>query len=357
MPENNRNEKRVEVRSRSAPPLQVSNLEEARSIQPARAGSREELGLQPLADEHEFANEDVFGSATRNSHKSDNQQWPQFSRPGSFFDHRSPKGADAPKRLPAAVPSPGGGSWIVSAPEIERAIQTLLVTLKRTPTDVEIAKQLRLSVVHYHEALTLLNDIEREIAIRDFQAKDDPENPGVVWVSGGLDAAVFCCLRSEMLKLFMNAVRLLPKREALVVSLRYCESLTDMELLLALDINESTFTRLKASAFLHLRARIFGSRETDYYGMGDAVRPANANHVWSSRQTGPEAHVYMSAGQSGWLPTGHSWEQLHSDANYDHFAQTWFSIDEGGQLRLVQRKERCELRLNDYRWKRDSQSA
>ena len=353
MRENNRNAQRVEIRSRSAPPWRVSNLEEARSIQSVRAGSHEEeeLDLQPFADEQKIANEDVLGSATRNIHERDSQQWPQFG-PGPFFDHRSPQAADAPRRLAAAVPSSGGASWIVSAPEIERAIRTLLITLKRTPTDVEIAKELRLSVVHYHEALTLLNDIEREIAIRDFPARDDPGDPGVVWVSGGLDSAVFCCLRSEMLNLFMNAIRLLPEREALVVSLRYCESLSDMELLLTLDINESTFTRLNASAFLHLRARIFGSHETDYYGTGDDVRPASANHERSS--TGPEAHVYMSGGQSGWLPTGHSWEQLHSDANYHHFAQTWFSIDEGGQLRLVQRKERCELRLDDYRWKRDS---
>jgi len=127
MQENDHKGKRVQTRSRSSPPWRISNLGEARSIQPARAGSREEEGLdlQQFADEQKIANEEVFGSATTNSHEGAKQQWPQFSRPGSFFDHRSPKGADAPKRLPAAVPSPGGGSWIVSAPEIERAIQTL----------------------------------------------------------------------------------------------------------------------------------------------------------------------------------------------------------------------------------------
>jgi hypothetical protein len=357
MQENNQNVQRVATRTRSAPPC-VSNLEEALSIQSAPArGSREEgeeLDLQRFSDEQKIADEGVFHSATRNSYECDNRQWPQFSRPGPFFNHRPPQVADAPKRLPATVPSSGGATWIVSAPEIERAIQTLLVKLKRTPTDAEIAKELRLSVGHYQEALTLLNDIEREIAIRDFSTNDGPGDAGVVWVSGGLDSAVFCCLRSEMLKLFMNAVRFLPEREGLVVSLRYCESLSDMELTVTLDIDESTLTRLNASAYLHLRARIFGSYETDYYVASDKVRPANANHKWSSKQTGPEAHVYMSGGQRGWLPRGNSWEALGSDANYDHFAQTWFSVDEDGQLRLVQREEHCELRLNDYRWKRDS---
>jgi hypothetical protein len=80
----------------------------------------------------------------------------------------------------------------------------------------------------------------------------------------GLEHAIFCCLRWELLRLFRNAVKRVPERERLVITLRYRADLGERKIGLTLDIEESTLTRLSASASLHLGAWLFGSRETDH---------------------------------------------------------------------------------------------
>jgi hypothetical protein len=272
-------------------------------------------------------------------------------REGPFFPFRKPDTTDTTPRLAAAVPASSVPTWTISAPEIERAIRTLIIRLKRTPTDAEIAKELNFSVVHYHEALMLLKDLRSAIVMRDFSPKESACGSDMIWVGGGLDSAIFCCLRWEMLKLFRNAVRLLPERERLVMALSYCDTLSDIEILLTLDIAESTLTRLSASAYLHLRARLFGSYQTDHYSSD--IRPADGC-TCSNTQSGPEANIYVSASQSGWLPTGDSWESFGPDVTYRHFARTWLLLDEDGELKLVQRKEHFDIQLNECRWKGDS---
>jgi hypothetical protein len=311
------------------------------------------LSIERQTDEQELLQEDAFVLGPIDSGEMNKRIGHAPRSESPFFPARNPETTDTPLRLPGTVSASGAPTWTIVAPEIERAIKTLLVLLKRTPTDAEIAKELNLSVAHYHEALMLLRDLTSEIAIRDFSPKEDPGDTDMIWVGGGLDSAIFCCLRSEMLKLFRNAVRMLPERERLVMALCYCENLSDMEIRLTLDIAESTFTRLSASAYLHLRARLFGSFHTDHYS-SDTIQPADAERSRNYKQSGPEANVYMSARQSGWLPTGHSWESLGPDVTYDHFARTWLLLEEDGELRLVQRKEQYDIQMNECRWKRDS---
>jgi Sigma-70 region 3 len=362
MHDHNKNVQRVATQPETVPPWNRSDPEQALAIQIAvpqcgdflTTNERDDgLSVEWQTDEQEPAQEDAFESGSIDSGEM-NQRLGHPPRSASpFFPSRIPNMTDAPLPLPATVPASNSPTWTISVPEIERAITTLLVRLARTPTDAEIAKELNLSVVHYHEALTLLTDLKSEIVIRDFSPKEDSCDTDMIWVAGGLDSAIFCCLRAEMLKLFRNAVRMLPERERLVMALHYCENLSEMEIRLTLDIAESTFTRLSASAYLHLRARLFGSFDIDHYS-SDTVHPAGCDGRCSNTQPRAEANVYMSAGQLGWLPTGRSWENLCPDVSYDHFARTWLLLDECGELKLVQRKEHYNIKLNEYRWKRDS---
>lgn len=274
--------------------------------------------------------------------------------PGGSFDqngwYRPPKAPSPPKQLPKLVPSSGGPSFSVSAPDIERAVYKLSQELRRTPTDEEIAKELRLSRNRYHEALILLNDIESFVAKKVSACKSAQPSPDLIFLDNGGDA-VFCCLRSEILKLFRDAVTMLPERELLVVNLLYGEELSEVEIGVTLDIEESTLTRLRASATLHLRARMFGSRESDRWVSGDSVRPPDPRSGFRNL-TGPEAHIYMHGGQSGWLPTGHTWESLGDAANYERYIETYFFINESGEVEPVERTERRKLSVENYRPKR-----
>jgi hypothetical protein len=260
------------------------------------------LSIRPQPDEQELLEEEALWFDPIDDGETNEPIGHAPRSEGPFLPCRKPDTTDTSPRLATAVPASSVPTWTISAPEIERAIRTLIIRLKRTPTDAEIAKGLNLSVVHYHEALMLLKDLKSAIAMRDFSPKESARGSDMIWVGGGLDSASFWCLRWEILKLFRNAVRMLPERERLVMALSHCDNLSDMEILVALDISESTLTRLSASAYLHLRARLFGSYQTDHYSSD--IRPADAGCSCSDTQSGPEANIYVSASQSGWLPTG-----------------------------------------------------
>lgn len=351
MQENNKNTRPVTVDDQG-PPWILLGFDSPNSLQVA-CPRDSDLTSCPSEDEeltleaqprHEEAN--IEGSIDCRAPNGGILEKPQATvsgRAGPFFRRLTPDRADLPRLLPRAVPSSGGPNWTVSAPAISKVIQTLLFRLRRTPTDEEIAQELGLTVEHYHEALTLLRDLELEISTQGSESVEK-SCESVVSLSGGVDSAVFVCLRSEMMRLFRNAVRSIPERELLVISLRYCEDLSDMDLCLTLDIPQSTLTRLSASAYLHLRARLFGSLETDHFAWGDSVRPPEAKYR-REKDTGPEAHIYMSSNQERWLPTGQPWERPGLQANYSHISQTWIAVGDEGELKPVKRTQRFELRV------------
>jgi len=345
-------------KAQSIPPWNLFDPEEDLAIVPAppmcgHAASTteesEELSTEWLGDDEEQTYDDCFLAGTEDGGVVES---PKVQGPHELFTRPSDL-SDAPNRVPEQLTLSGSKTWTISVPDIEQAIQTLLATLDRTPTDDEIAQHLHISVAGYHETLGLLNDIELEIGVREVSQSKNVGGEALMSLRTGPDSAVFLCLRSEMLKLFRNAVQSLPERERLVISLRYCEDLGDKEISLALDIAESTVTRVSASAHLHLRARLFGAHDADYYVWDDDVRPADSRHRWSRKQKGPEAHVYMFGGQDGWLPVGHSWECLGPDATYEQYAQTYLFISDECELKQVRRRERRELKVNDLRSQSD----
>ena len=303
----------------------------------------EQLGRAWPCDEEEHFWREVSETDARADASSAQSGCPPGPDGGSGLP--GPEETERAKLLLVSGPSTGSLPWTVCAPEIERAIHELLSTLGRTPTDAEIAKELRLSVDRYHEALILLRDIESEIAIRDRRRRDVRTSAESNVLSIRMGDPVFCCLRSQIATLFSNAIKMLPEQERLVVTLRYCEDCSDLTICLALNIEESTLTRLSASAFLHVRARIFGSRDLDHVVTGDCVRPATATRRLRTDQTGPEAHIYMSGHQNGWLPTGNPWEAGASEVRYCHFTRSYFFIEEDGAIMPVQRMERFELSI------------
>jgi hypothetical protein len=305
-------------------------------------GNDEEWELKEALQDDETIIEDILNSPS--PERGSVGMPSRFPTPAPPFFPATPQRVTSPPLLPGAVPSSGGPNWIVSAPDITKAMQTLALQLHRAPTDEEIAKKLFLTVDRYHEALTLLRDLELEISLQNV-GMVERSGETVVRIQGGIEGGVFVCLRSEMMRLFRNAISTLPKREMLVISLRYCESLSDTEIRLTLDIPESTLTRLSASAALHLSARLFGSYESDHYAWDDDVRPPEAKYRRQKQDTGPEAHIYMTSGQRGCLPTGQPWECAGLEVNYDHLSRTWIAISDEGQIRPVRKTQRYELRI------------
>jgi RNA polymerase sigma factor for flagellar operon FliA len=142
------------------------------------------------------------------------------------------------------------------AREIEAAMVELEERLKRPPTDEEVAKHLNLDVEKYREACVRTN--VTTISLDGLLSTDDEDG------GGGGKAYAFedrdspdpaaATERREAEKALVLAVKKLPERERLVLSLYYYEELTMKEISRVMEISESRVCQLHAQAILRLRA-------------------------------------------------------------------------------------------------------
>jgi RNA polymerase sigma factor FliA len=142
------------------------------------------------------------------------------------------------------------------AREIEAAIAELEAKLKRPPHDEEVAKHLGLDLEKYREACVRTN--VTTLSLDALLSTDDEEGGG-----GGRSHAfedkdspdpVAAMERREAEAALVLAVKKLPERERLVLSLYYYEELTMKEISRVMEISESRVCQLHAQAILRLRA-------------------------------------------------------------------------------------------------------
>src|SRR5665213_1180647 len=136
---------------------------------------------------------------------------------------------------------------------IEAAITAAEQRLHRSPTEDEIARELKLSLEEYHEWLVdirgvNLGSLESSAPEDDSRnllkyISDDEEN----WPSRLLE-------RSELQRLLAEAIEKMPRSERIVISLYYHEELTLREIAKVVNLHESRISQLKSQAILRLRA-------------------------------------------------------------------------------------------------------
>ena len=137
--------------------------------------------------------------------------------------------------------------------QIEAAIAAAEQRLHRSPTEDEIAQQLKLSLEEYHEWLVdirgvNLGSLETSAPEDDSRnllkyISDDEEN----WPSRLLE-------RSELQRLLAEAIEKMPRSERIVISLYYHEELTLREIAKVVNLHESRISQLKSQAILRLRS-------------------------------------------------------------------------------------------------------
>jgi RNA polymerase sigma factor FliA len=145
------------------------------------------------------------------------------------------------------------------AREIEAAIVELEAKLKRPPYDEEVAAHLGMEVDKYREACVRTN--VSTLSLDSLLSTDDEDGPG-----GGMRAYAFedrgspdpvsTTERRELEVALVGAVKNLPERERLVLSLYYYEELTMKEISKVMEISESRVCQLHAQAVLRLRATL-----------------------------------------------------------------------------------------------------
>lgn len=147
------------------------------------------------------------------------------------------------------------------ARSIEQAISQLTQQLMRAPTETEIAHALDVSLSDYHQLLEDAYGVQ-VVHYEDFGRNQDDESghpldyltahdaadggagPFGKLVSGGLRRAL------------VNAIKQLPEREQLLLSLQFEQDLTQKEIAAVLDVSEGRVSQIRSQAVVRIRAAL-----------------------------------------------------------------------------------------------------
>jgi RNA polymerase sigma factor for flagellar operon FliA len=138
---------------------------------------------------------------------------------------------------------------------IEQAMRTLTARLGRSPSEQEIAGELRMKLEDYQQLLGDLKGLE--IGTLHLERSEDSGEEELAYVPNRPeDDPLFRCLQGEMRQRLAEAIGNLPERERLVMTLYYYEELTMKEIGLTLGVVESRVSQIHASAVLRLRSML-----------------------------------------------------------------------------------------------------
>ena len=141
---------------------------------------------------------------------------------------------------------------------LERAYQTLESRLHRTPTDVELAAELRLSddqLQHTLSQISLVGLAALDETVSGAAERGDPGTLAESIPDRG-DGPVDLYEVAETRQILAATINRMPEREKVVLTLYYYEGLTLAEIGSVLGVTESRVCQIHTKAVLHLRARL-----------------------------------------------------------------------------------------------------
>lgn len=138
--------------------------------------------------------------------------------------------------------------------QIEAAIASAEQRLRRTPTEDEIAGELKIGMEEYHEWLVEI----RGLNIGSLEYVSGEQGTDLLqYVSDGPDNLPSTILeRAELERTLAAAIEQLPETERTVLGLYYQEEMTLREIAAIVKLHESRISQLKSQAILRLRAHL-----------------------------------------------------------------------------------------------------
>lgn len=139
---------------------------------------------------------------------------------------------------------------------IEDAIRTLRHRLLRPATETEIAEEMGMSLASYQTLLEEAHGVQvlmyEDLALH----REDRDGEGVLdAVAGGQGGNPLDWLMREGLRsVLIEAIRNLPKREQLLLSLQFEQDLNQKEIAAVLEITEGRVSQLRSQAVARIRA-------------------------------------------------------------------------------------------------------
>lgn len=142
------------------------------------------------------------------------------------------------------------------AREVEEAISQLSQLLGRLPDDIEVANHLSLTLDQYYDRLlnanSLIISLDQPLMVSSddsYSLYDSLEDPHVPTPDTQLDD-------EEMKVELIAAIRALPEREQVMISLYYNDGLTMKEIGQVMGVSESRVSQMHAKTMLTLRSLI-----------------------------------------------------------------------------------------------------
>jgi RNA polymerase sigma factor for flagellar operon FliA len=139
---------------------------------------------------------------------------------------------------------------------VEEAQRKLSMELSRSPTEVEMAKELNLELREFQQLIGELDGLE--VGSLHLESPWDGSDKDLCdyLPNPPEDTPFFRCMRSEMKEFLTRAVADLPEKERQVLALYYFEELTMKEVGAVLGIGESRVSQIHSLAVVRLRARL-----------------------------------------------------------------------------------------------------
>jgi len=148
------------------------------------------------------------------------------------------------------------GDWApkgvyTKAKEISLAIKRVESRVKRTAKPEEIAQELGVSIIEYHERLNYTNSAK--LIDIDYLDYGRDENP---FLSSGDSNPSKEAIEGDLKKILAEQISKLPENEKIVISLYYIEELNYREIAETLNVSESRVSQIHSQATSRLRAKL-----------------------------------------------------------------------------------------------------
>jgi RNA polymerase sigma factor for flagellar operon FliA len=141
------------------------------------------------------------------------------------------------------------------ARQIEDATRELSAELGRSPSELEIAQRLGLSLAAFQQLLGELRGLD--LGSLQAQSEDGRSEDTVAAITTRPEDDPFqVTMRAEMRHILAQAIGELDEKEQQVLGLYYQEELTMKEVGMILDIGESRVSQIHTAALLRLRSRL-----------------------------------------------------------------------------------------------------
>ena len=149
------------------------------------------------------------------------------------------------------------------AREIETAYVKLENSLKRVPTDAEVAEEMGVSAKELQDIFTKLS-YTSVVSFEELwtgSEKDEHQDAISMIKDESAEDPVAIFETAEMKDILADAIEKLPEREKIVIAFYYYEGLTLKEIGQVLGVTESRVSQLHTKAVLRLRAKLHAAQE------------------------------------------------------------------------------------------------